>query len=246
MNLRGMTSAFRTLSILPFPGKDADCLSDALPFFSVVGLVLGCIAGLAAWVIQLFSGWSAGAGTAAVLLLILLTRGLHLDGLGDVADALGASTDRGQRLKIMKDPHCGAFAIIAIVSVIMIKAVSSIRLAEAGHFISLILPVVISRSMLVLLCASLPYARSEGGKAQNFVANSRAWHVLSACGIAFGISCSAGLLGVSAFLSAALLASGLRLWMRKNFGGITGDLLGFGNETIEAALLTFLALFQAG
>ena len=108
--LRELITAIRTLSILPVPGKGTEDLSSALSWFPVVGALLGGLLYLLALIASSVTDGRWPEGVAAILLLaaVVLTRGLHLDGLADWADAFGGGQDRDHTLAIMKDPGTGA------------------------------------------------------------------------------------------------------------------------------------------
>ena len=114
--MKGLVTAIRTLTVLPVPGKDSDDFSAALPWFPVVGIILGAILYTISllWSLLPFEQWSWGCAVILSALLVWLTRGLHMDGLADWADSLGGF-DRERRLAIMKDSSLGAFGVMAIV-----------------------------------------------------------------------------------------------------------------------------------
>ena len=241
--MRGLVTAFRTLTILPFPGRDADDLADALPFFPIVGAVLGIIVAVAAYVVSRHLNWLIGAGAVGVALAALLTRALHLDGLADVADALGAGGTRERRLEIMKDPHIGTFGVVAVVLALLLKTAAIVKLAAVPQPYWIVVPFIVARTVQVQLAAALPYARAAGGKAQPFVENAGAMHFVAALIVAavlcFAVAGFGGVLVLSLSLAAALALS---RWMRKTFGGVTGDLLGMSSELVETALFAALAV----
>ena len=232
----------RTLTILPIPGREAERPADALYFFPIVGAIIGGLVLLAAWSLTSLVNWTGGAAFAGVIVLVWLTRALHLDGLSDTVDACLASPERERRLAIMKDSHIGAFGATAIVLALLCKLVSLEKLCSTGHWSWILLPIVLSRTVMVLAATSLPYARAEGGKARAFVEGGKPAHFWVAFVLAVLICLlqagSIGLLAVALALALALLE--VRR-MRKTFGGATGDLLGFAGETIECVLCFFLA-----
>jgi len=242
--MRPLITALRTLTLLPVPGSDANALTAALPFFPAVGLIIGL---LVAGVLYTFSlgGWMPGAGISAMIAAVWITRGLHVDGLADVMDALGAGRTREHRLAIMKDPHTGAFGVIAIVCDLLLKAAALAQLASLSRWMLVILPFVVSRSVQVLLAVSLPYARPEGGKAACFVETARPLHFVLAAVVAM-IICTVmgGLTGIILLLQGLIGAVLLRMWMKHHFGGITGDLLGLSNEVCETGLLMVAAFIS--
>ncbi len=242
MILGGFSAAVKTLTILPFPGKGTERIADALFYFPVVGALIGAGLALAAWAIGQGLEWATGAGLAGVVLLSWITGGLHLDGLGDVADAYSPGRPRERMLAIMKDHHVGAFGVIAIVLVLLVKMTALAHLALFARWLWIPIPFILSRTVMVLLAVSLPYARPEGGTGKAFVENARPAHFIVACLVALALCLLlAGLAGGLFFLAALGLGSGLALWMKRAFGGVTGDLLGMANEAVESALLFLLA-----
>ena len=97
---KGLNTAIRTLSILRPPGREAEPKSSALPWFAIVGGVLGLILYGISLLADLLThgGWPEGTAAAVLVSGIVLTGGLHLDGLVDWADALGSISDRERKL----------------------------------------------------------------------------------------------------------------------------------------------------
>jgi adenosylcobinamide-GDP ribazoletransferase len=241
----GLVTAIRTLTALPVPGRDADRLASALRWFPVVGLLLGGILYAAARVAGLLAGdgWSQGCAIFVTGLGILLTKGLHLDGLADFADGFGNWHEKDKTLSIMKDPHMGVFGAASIVFVLLVKWISLTRLIASGSSLIIISGYVVSRAMLVELACSYPYARSEKGTAAPFVQDARPVDRIVA------LVCAAGaLLFLNGFVGIALFTIGwiacrlLGHWSKKRIGGITGDVLGAGSELIETMTFFLCAL----
>ena len=236
-----LVTALRTLTILPVPGRDARNLASSLPFFPVAGALIGALVTLCAKAVAQ-TGWTEGAGAVAAVAAIWLTRGLHVDGLADVSDALGGGRTLERRLAIMKDPHTGAFGVIAVAADLLLKAVALARLAALSQWALMALPFIVSRTAQVVLAVWLPYARPEGGTAQSFVADARPTHLALTLPMALLWCVLIGQAsGVILLLEGLVLAVLVGLWMKRVFGGVTGDLLGAANETVETGLLVFMA-----
>lgn len=243
--LRSFITALRTLTILPVPGREAERPADAMCFFPLVGGIIGGFVLLAAWLFGVKLHWPAGAAATGVALLVFLTRALHLDGLSDTVDAYFGAHDIERRLQIMKDPHIGAFGAAAIALVLLIKFAALERLITGGHLYWIPIPVILSRTVMVLAAVSLPYARSDGGKARVFVEGGRPAHLIIA-GLLAVLCCFllAGWKGMVVFALAFLLGALIVRWLKKSFNGVTGDLLGFAGEKTECGLYFLLALFS--
>jgi adenosylcobinamide-GDP ribazoletransferase len=240
--LAGFVTAWRTLTVLRMPGRETGSFAHALPWFPLVGGLLGLLVAAAAWAAAAGAHWPALAGVAGAGLLALVTGGLHLDGLADGADGLYGERTAERRLEIMKDPRVGAMGVAAIVFVVLLKTIAIARLAELGAWLWLALPMVWSRTAMAVLAASLPYARAEG-TARGFIAASRPAHAAAAVLVALAITLPLApgpALGCAA--AAALLSLLLRRAFLRAVNGITGDLLGFSCEFSETVLLLGLAL----
>ncbi|MDO9541835.1 MAG: adenosylcobinamide-GDP ribazoletransferase [Kiritimatiellia bacterium] len=240
--VRSFITAIRTLTILPVPGREAERPADSLYFFPLVGIIIGGLVQLVVWSLAAKLNWTGGAALAGVLVLVWLTRALHLDGLSDTVDACLASPERERRLAIMKDPHVGAFGAAAIFLALLCKITVLERLAATQHLAWIAVPVILSRTVMVLVAVSLPYARPAGGKAQAFFSGSRKAHFWVAGTLAL-ILCLllAGWIGAFAVMLALMLGLLAVWWMKKTFGGATGDLLGFTGEVTECILYFSLA-----
>lgn len=234
--MRSFITAIHFLTCLPVPGKDSRNLSDALPWFALTGGLLGLI---------LCSTLLLPLPQAIVAVLFvafntLLTRGLHLDGLADMADAFGGGYTKERRLTILKDTHVGAFAVMALVLALGLK------IALLAHFKSQLLfwiPFIYacSRAMQVEAMHALPYARLDG-TAKPFMSglvpmqrwvNHGVWIALAL--LSGGLA--ALICGVVAFALTHLLAQ----YFKRMVGGITGDLIGATSELCELTMLLLIA-----
>ena len=242
---RGLVTAVRTLTILPVPGGEAPSVAMSLYWFPLVGLLIGLLQWGAGGLVgaTAIKGWPGGAAAAVLVAGALLTRGLHLDGLADWADATAVLAGREKALEVMKDPRIGALGAVALVSVMLVKWVALTRLAAADALVWIVPACVIARAMQVELAALLPYARAEGGTAGAFVGGAGAAHRLA-------VLASAALLVLVPFggMGAAVLVLGWAFarafaWRcRVRYGGVTGDLLGACSELTETLVLAAAAL----
>lgn len=243
MILSGFITAMRTLTILPVPGKDTERMADALYYFPLVGTLIGGLVTLVVWFLGGVLTWPVGAGVAGVFVSAWITRGLHLDGLSDAVDGYYGAHTRERRLEIMKDHHVGAFGVVAIVLVLLMKSAALAQLAIYGQWVWIPVPFILARLIQVLLAVTLPYARNEGGTAEAFVKQAGASHFIVAgtgalvlCGLLIQLS------GLVLFVFTLIIGYLLAQWMKRAFGGVTGDLLGFSNELIECFLLFAIAV----
>lgn len=220
---------------VPDPGPDA--LGRAPLTYPLVGLLLGALMIGASW--ALFD-LPPLAGAAIVLALwTLLTGALHLDGLADCADGLlGGHADAERRRTIMRDPHVGSAAVVAVVLVLIGKFAGLAAALDHGDLLPLLLAPVLGRSAVLALMCALPYA-SPGGMAEAItaqLAHQAGWLiVVLVAGLAL-------LLAPSVVLIAALLAWLIGRSALRRLGGASGDVYGAAIELIETAVLLAMAL----
>ncbi len=243
--IKGLVSAVRLLTIIPVPGGEPENPSAALPWFPVVGALIG---GILYGVVIVLNALLPTRWDQAVSLFVLaggsiITGGLHLDGLADWADAFGNSQDREHTLAIMKDPHIGSFGVIVLGIVFLGKWVALTTILAMHAPIVIVLACVISRTMMVDLAVRYPYARPEGGTGAGIVSNGKIKHLIGSfglcCLIATGIEGIAGLMFVA---TGCLTSAALGWWSGKRIGGVTGDILGACSELVETVVLFMGAL----
>jgi len=236
----GLRLALTTLTVLPVRAGRVDrrTAAVAMSLAPLVGAVLGAV--LAGLFVLL--GQGPVAATVTVAAGVLLTRGLHLDGLADTVDALGSYRDRDQALEIMKKPDIGPFGVAAIALALLIQAAA---LTEVGAG-AIVVAWATGRLGATIACRrGVPAARPEGLGA--LVASTVPVPV--AAGAAAVITAAAvfavpgrawqGPVAVVAALLVLLLL--LRHAVRR-FGGITGDVVGASVETTTTLALVALAL----
>lgn len=241
--LNGFGTAVKTLTAIPWRGRHADDFAASLPWFPVIGLLLGSILyGLSlVWNLLPVTPWPAGVALFLTAADICLTRGLHFDGLADWADSIGGLLQREKRLAIMKDTSLGTFGGLALVLAVLAKWIAFERLILCGTAGWLIPVFVISRTMMVELMTTLKYARAGEGMGRPFVlGGSTRQRVLShVAAVALGIPFGPFFLLLFCLGWIETRFFGRRC--RHTFGGITGDLLGTANEMAAITLLMICA-----
>ena len=247
---RHFSTAVTFLTILPVPFFRSQVIAAAdlaksFSFFPLAGLIIGSLCLVSTLILRNWMPPVLIAVTIAAL-LALLTRGLHLDGLADLADGIGGGYTPERRLQIMKDSHIGAFGTVALVFAVVFKVAALYTIIQAHYWTPLLLAPTFSRLTMVLTAYKSPYARSEGGLGKPFLEHMTGRQTL----IAAILSCFPALLLeptslVFYLLATTLCAAAFRLLSRRSLGGITGDVLGATNEVSEIVLFTISACAAA-
>jgi adenosylcobinamide-GDP ribazoletransferase len=235
-------SALQLLTLFPWPKRferRADEIGPSTIFFPVVGLLLGLILVLANFLLGPFAS-SILVSVVLVTLLALLTRGLHLDGLGDTFDGLGAGGDRERMLRIMDDSHTGAFGLIAIVLVLFFK-IHAIESLEFERWRALLAAPVLGRWAMVLLGRRSQAAKQ--GLGATLIDQLSTKHLFLATLITV-VLVAAVLHGTGIAMMAwvALFTIASKAYFHRRLGGVTGDSFGAVGELSETSVLFFLAL----
>ncbi|WP_048378442.1 adenosylcobinamide-GDP ribazoletransferase [Pseudomonas taetrolens] len=216
-------------------------LGRSLLYYPLVGLLFGVLL----WGLNALLAGTPSLLHAALLLTawVLLSGGLHLDGLADSADAwLGGFGDRERTLTIMKDPRSGPIAVVALVLVLLLKFCALLALIEQQHSVALLIVPLIGRSALLGVFLTTPYVRAGGlGQAlADHLPRKAGWWVLGLSALACVL-----LAGVAGLWSLGLATAGfvwLRQVMMRRLGGTTGDTAGALLELLEVGVLVGLAL----
>ncbi|MCP2179003.1 cobalamin-5'-phosphate synthase [Prauserella alba] len=249
----GLRMAFGTLTALPVPAPrtvDRRIAGVAMTAAPLAGLALAVGAGVVVWLGGLLGLPAFAVAALALATTALATRGLHLDGLADTADGLGASYDRDRALDIMRRGDAGPTGVATLVLVLLAQtgALASVVATGAG-VTGLVVAVVASRVVLPLCCTRfVPSARPEGLGA----AVAGAVPVPVAAAIALSVAALSVLAGFDpavawwqgpvAVLTGWCAAGVLLARCVRRLGGVTGDVLGACVETALAATLVILSI----
>ena len=247
-----------TFSVLPAGHPitvDRRTWGQALAIAPVVGLVLGSIAWAGAFGVTELSDAPLLGAVTGIAALAVLTRGLHLDGLADVADGLGSGRPPEQAREVMKRSDIGPFGVITMVLVLLIQVAALDQLLathpQGPSAVALIGAAVVSRAAMAFTCRKgVPAATPDGLGAQAAECLSPPLAVAVAAG-SLALVTGAAALGATdavapAAISATLALVAAEIWRRHcsaRFGGITGDVLGSVEQVAFTAFLVWLALF---
>lgn len=228
--MKRLIVAFGFLTRLPMPRvtADADDFAAAIRAYPIVGLVIGALLAASGAAGSLLDPWIGAV--AALLVWVAITGALHLDGLGDLADGLGAAhRDRARLLAVMADPHVGSFGVVAIVLQLLAKLVLLHALTPTGWGPLVLVPFAARIGPLAWARWLQPLREGLGAMVARAV---RPRDV-----IGWGLVLSAVAVVVPALLVTPLLLLAFGGWLRWRIGGVTGDCHGAGIELVETSLL---------
>ncbi|NLX18139.1 MAG: adenosylcobinamide-GDP ribazoletransferase [Desulfobulbus sp.] len=195
------------------------------------------------------------ATLAAVIILIWVTGGLHLDGIADTADGLFSYNTRERMLEIMRDSNLGAHGVTTMVLTVLSKFVLLRSVPAAGSVLAVLTVPVLGHMALTWHAAVARYARDENGIG-DFVNQTGLIHASAATLLSVIIvSCLLLLWGfplvtvcavtVILHLATAGFAVLFAAYLTRRLGGITGDTIGATIELAElAGLFVFLFLWK--
>jgi adenosylcobinamide-GDP ribazoletransferase len=240
--MRSLLAAIGFLTRLPVPAgvfDDERAKSTSLMWYPLVGLLIGLLLSVLAWLLR--DTPSLLSSALVIAAWVALTGALHLDGLADSADAwIGGLGDREKTLAIMKDPRCGPAGVVALVLLLLLKFAALASL-DAVPWLALLLAPMLARASLTALFLTTPYVRSDGMGA--VLTNAPR----GACQVALAISACCCLLlgewrGLWALVAAVLVFTAWRHACMTRLDGFTGDTAGAMAEMVELAVLLALAL----
>lgn len=239
-----MIVAFAMYSKIPVPRIDWNerNMRYCICFFPLIGLAVGAVmAGVYFLCMALGTGDIFRAALLAVM-PVIVTGGIHVDGLLDTSDALSSFKSREEKLEILKDSHTGAFAIIIGICFFLLYTGVCSEIDEK-NILQIAVGFVMSRALSGFALATFPKARGSG-LLKTFADAADAKKV-SVVMLIYAACCFGVLIVISPVRGIAMTAAALlvTLWYHKmsmdKFGGITGDLEGFYleiNELIMAAV----------
>ncbi|MEG8222126.1 adenosylcobinamide-GDP ribazoletransferase [Sphingomonas sp. HH69] len=234
--MKGLIIALQFMTRLPMPRVTASAqdFARSMRCFPVVGLILGALIAVACGAGARIDPW-VGA-LLGLIAWVGLTGALHLDGLGDMADAAGAAHKDKDRLRaVLSDPHVGSFGVVAIVLQLIAKLVLLHALLDRDLLPALVLIPFAARIAPLWWTRLLPPLHE--GLGTTFRGAIRPVD-LAFWAVAWLLACW----WVPGLLAAPGLMLGWGLWLRHRIGGISGDGHGAGIELVESGLLLAVLL----
>jgi adenosylcobinamide-GDP ribazoletransferase len=233
------------LTIIPVidqrPASD-DAVAASFEWFPIVGLALGTMLAAEDWLLaHVFA--QVIRSVLIIISLTVVTGAVHLDGLADTADALGAGRDRERALEILRDSRVGTFGASAIFFDLTLKILAVSTFVGHRRYTALILGPMLARWAMLLVAWRLPYLRASGSgstllsnESKNLV--PRLAFVAIVTLIAILIRGRGAMRPIALATAVAIaIVFVMRLFYRRWLGGVTGDLIGACGELVEIAVL---------
>ena len=243
--LRELPLAISFLTILPVidqrPASE-ETVAASFAWFPVVGCLLGAALVGEDWLLAHFFA-QVIRSVLIVISLTVITGAVHLDGLADTADALGAGRDRERALDILRDSRVGTFGASAIFFDLTLKILALSTLAGHRRYAALIVAPMLARWAMLLVAAGLPYLRVSGSGSTLLSGNIPRARTAVVAVFTLLVMLMLGELRATivAIAVAIAIVVAMRTFYRRWLGGVTGDLIGACGELVEIAVLVTMA-----
>ncbi|MFI7241120.1 adenosylcobinamide-GDP ribazoletransferase [Streptomyces qinglanensis] len=251
----GLRFAFGTLTVLPVRVArwDRHAARAGMVCAPAVGLVVGGLAAAAGAALLLGGASALLAGVASTAVPAVLTRGLHLDGLADVADGLGSGKPADAALRVMKQSDIGPFGVVTLVFVLLAQVAALAELYARGWAAGAagaVAAAVAARGALTLAARrGVPAARPEGlgAAVAETVPRAAALTAAGCCAVlSAGGAWPVGRTAAAAAAAGTVLGlCAAELLLRhcvRRFGGVTGDVFGGVAEAAASCTLVVAVL----
>lgn len=247
---RTFALAWSFFTILPAPELKRSPTPDELAKSAYWLPFVGCVIGGLAWLANRAGFWLGGSLLASLLAVVaqgMLTGFLHVDGLLDVADALGSRSRGDAALAVMKDSRVGAMGAIAAVLLFLGKWLWAYGLGGSNWLILWLAPVW-SRVALLWGIVAIPAARPSGlGALFAQRLRVRAVTLITLGSIAATLFVCRWFPAVVCMGAQAVLTAWSIRFAKRRFGGATGDVYGALVESGEWCIgLVALAMHHHG
>jgi adenosylcobinamide-GDP ribazoletransferase len=244
-------AALQFLTSIPVPLKrelSPEQVGRSTAYFPLIGLIIGGILAALNWLLGLILPVSV-VSALLIVALVILTGALHLDGFADTCDGIAGHKTVEERWRVMRDSRTGAFGVVGIALLLLVKYVSLNNIPPVFMTAVLLFMPVVSRWAMVYAIFAFPYARPSG-LGTVYKAATR-WHQFTIATV-FTLAIAAALyplFGVTGFLLIAgvwLITTAFAFYFKYKFAGLTGDTYGAINEVAEVMALIFAIIISYG
>ncbi len=245
-------AALKFLTIIPLPWRreaSPEELEGSIGYFPVIGIIIGLILAGLNWLLSLFLP-SAVVNALLIVSLVVISGALHLDGFVDTCDGIAGHKTVEERWRVMHDSRAGAFGIVGVFLLLLVKYVSLSSVPENLLMVTLVLMPVVSRWAMVYTVFAYPYARPAGlGK---LFKQGASWQRFTTAtvitlAVAIGLARLANityfyLAGLAIMLAIWVIVVAMATYLKRKFAGLTGDTYGAINEVAEVGVLILICL----
>lgn len=250
--LKELVAAIRFLSIIPVPGsaqlfdteeEGADLIIGAA-YFPFVGLLIALLLLILLLVTPQFLPPLVLAAFIVVT-QVVLTGGLHMDGLMDSSDGLFGGSSPERRLEIMRDSRVGSFGVLAGGCILLLKFAifATLRVNLLSQAVLMVLPT--ARWAMILTVSMFPNARPTGLGATFRQTLSMPRLVVAGVTTLIIVLVVGHLAGLFLLLVGSLAAVAVGAWATRRLGGLTGDSYGAIEEVAEVVMLLLIVALHA-
>ncbi len=246
---REFVAAVRFLSTIPIPGsaklyEGDSALIFGSAYFPLVGLLLALLLALVPFALGLYLPPLVLAALL-VIVSVLLTGGLHLDGLMDTCDGIFGCRSRKRKLEIMRDSRVGSFGVLGGACVLLLKFALFASLNSHLLPLAMITVLPVSRWAMVFAVRQFPSARPDGLGA-TFRQTVSLPRLLVAALLSLVIALVvAHLIGLLLWIAGTLVVALIAAWATHQLGGLTGDIYGTIAEVSEVILLLIFVVLRS-
>ncbi|MGB3367278.1 MAG: adenosylcobinamide-GDP ribazoletransferase [Acidaminobacteraceae bacterium] len=214
---------------------DVDDFTKGIIYFPVVGAIIGVFLSILYYAFSYLDLELITISTVLVIAEILITGGLHLDGLSDTFDGIYSNRDRERILEIMKDSRIGANGVISLVSLVVLKIALYISVPSQYIIYVIFLMPIFSRAMVPFICYKAIYPRKEG-MGNMFIGKVETKSLVITSFILL-LSSLVFIQSIIIIIPMIIFTYLYRAHVTKIIGGITGDVIGASIEIGEIVYL---------
>lgn len=239
--------ALQFLTVVPIKIKSEIAEEDfgrSLLYFPVVGILIGLVLSGVALLLGFLP--NPVVGVLILIISIVITGGIHLDGFADTCDGFYGPRPKEKILEIMQDSRVGTMGVVGVVCLLLLKFTLIVSVPQDALWKLLIMMTVFARWSHILACYTSNYARDEG-KAKYFVEYAGKIELL--VGTVFTVVLFLLLMRFMGLILLVLSLLSTLLFMnyvKRKIGGMTGDTIGAVNEIAEVAVLLFGLVYLEG
>ena len=245
-------TALGFLTIIPLPWRrevSPEEVGRSTGYFPVVGIIIGFILAGLNWLFNQFLP-SAVVNGLLIVSIVVISGALHLDGFVDTCDGIAGHKTVEYRWRVMHDSRAGAFGIVGVVLLLLVKYVSLNSVPENLLMVTLVLMPVVGRWAMVYTVFAYPYARPAGlGKIFKQGANWQRFTVatVTTLAVAIGLTRVANipnfyLASLAIMLAIWIIVTAMATYLKRKIAGLTGDTYGAINEVAEVCVLILICL----